>query len=528
MFTRFESEVVDRATSSMSCNRLIEIVQTTESFVFDSRELLVAALTSSQRLDPNTKGYLPMALEKIARYSSASRYLVDTVRKRKYTIFSNIKVEVFGIPVPTEPLFQGPLLSLEEAWKNVSNGRTSVRTRRANLNVVSFLTNSYQAKAAEFQDRISAADQTCKIHAEIQLLMYHELNPEQPKPRVIASSKDACYLCDLFIGLHGQFRVPRTHGRIYDRWLLPDWVEISEQPRTRMALAREQLNTSIEKTIIATLRSRRTSHNHPNESTLFTVDPCSSSTVNAFQLLTPMATPMTSRLALGSRKTEADTTLENVGDPLYTSKSSLLKVKPSDGLLPAKSPTSLRTVSSPVAAEKPQPHLSSSESEQTSISMIPARKSPTNLNNNLGSRSGEGPGQETRDNHNSSDLKATSQTSSFPGLILANPGEECSYILNSGDDEAHVQAANLRLTLSREILRLPNTPGSQTCTINVRMLDEKEHCAVHRSIQRQEIVNAHDVAKGGAITVERGGWLSEYDLLIYSRPDTLVSIRCFQ
>lgn len=62
-----------------------------------------------------------------------------------------------------------------------------------------------------------------KIHAEIQLLFHcYELGKMKfLPPRVLVSSKDACYLCNAFISIHGRMHVPGIHGRLYNRWRLP-------------------------------------------------------------------------------------------------------------------------------------------------------------------------------------------------------------------------------------------------------------------------------------------------------------------
>lgn len=37
-------------------------------------------------------------------------------------------------------------------------------------------------------------------------------------------------ICAIFFGLHGQFQVPSTYGRLNERWILPDWLDdIPEQ-----------------------------------------------------------------------------------------------------------------------------------------------------------------------------------------------------------------------------------------------------------------------------------------------------------
>ncbi|KAJ5614041.1 hypothetical protein N7528_007695 [Penicillium herquei] len=61
-----------------------------------------------------------------------------------------------------------------------------------------------------------------KIHSEIQLIAYCELkSTPELFPRVISSSKDACFLCKAFIKMHGRMHTSRTHGKLYTGWRLP-------------------------------------------------------------------------------------------------------------------------------------------------------------------------------------------------------------------------------------------------------------------------------------------------------------------
>ncbi|RSM13477.1 hypothetical protein CDV31_005897 [Fusarium ambrosium] len=60
-----------------------------------------------------------------------------------------------------------------------------------------------------------------RVHAEMQLIWYLDQHQGPTPPRVIASNKDACYLCNAFITVHGQYSIPRTHGRLYPGWRLP-------------------------------------------------------------------------------------------------------------------------------------------------------------------------------------------------------------------------------------------------------------------------------------------------------------------
>jgi hypothetical protein len=70
---------------------------------------------------------------------------------------------------------------------------------------------------AKFRRHLSASPNIYKIHAEIQILFYYEMHPNIRRPRVVCSSKSACFLCDLFIKIHAKFYVARTHGVLYCR-----------------------------------------------------------------------------------------------------------------------------------------------------------------------------------------------------------------------------------------------------------------------------------------------------------------------
>ncbi|KAL0929561.1 uncharacterized protein CTRU02_215460 [Colletotrichum truncatum] len=75
--------------------------------------------------------------------------------------------------------------------------------------------------------------QNCFVHAEIQQVFYLEKQPHAPAPRAIGCSKSACYLCDLFIRTHGDYVVSQTHGRLYEKWTLPDvdWMDTAQAGR---------------------------------------------------------------------------------------------------------------------------------------------------------------------------------------------------------------------------------------------------------------------------------------------------------
>ena len=121
-----------------------------------------------------------------------------------------------------------------------------------------------------------------KVDAEIQLLFFYEVNPNRRRPRFICSSKSACYLCNLFFSLHGDFYVPRTHGRLYARWILPDWVNIPADRYGELGRISLLLKEIIDGKVLRASRSKRKKQYHfPNESVLLPLAPWSSSGISS-------------------------------------------------------------------------------------------------------------------------------------------------------------------------------------------------------------------------------------------------------
>jgi hypothetical protein len=129
----------------------------------------------------------------------------------------------------------------------------------------------------QFVERTRETLSKAKIHAEIQLIYHCELNRSELPPRVIASSKDACFLCNQFILMHGKFYTSRTHGRLYPGWRLPTVPQLADlEQRFNTALA-GQIRASI---AMLNQRGCRTVYPDPNESTLLTL-PRSASTLRS-------------------------------------------------------------------------------------------------------------------------------------------------------------------------------------------------------------------------------------------------------
>ncbi|TGJ84407.1 hypothetical protein E0Z10_g4374 [Xylaria hypoxylon] len=124
----------------------------------------------------------------------------------------------------------------------------------------------------QYNNQVKDNLKNSKVHAEIQLVYYCQtmLQGKALLPRVICSSKSACWLCNTFILFHGKFHMPRSHGRLYPGWRLPDlqggWCA---DMATRFNRHLEGLLTESLKTLY--IRKARTKYPEPRESDLSTV-----------------------------------------------------------------------------------------------------------------------------------------------------------------------------------------------------------------------------------------------------------------
>lgn len=83
------------------------------------------------------------------------------------------------------------------------------------------------------------------VHAEVQLLAYYEMNAQTVLPRVIGSSKEACYLCDAFITAHGRFCVSKTHRQVSKKWTVPERRGYSNESIQRMRQSLQAVNQQV-------------------------------------------------------------------------------------------------------------------------------------------------------------------------------------------------------------------------------------------------------------------------------------------
>jgi hypothetical protein len=265
LFTKLESQqAVDMETGD-SQDLIMEIVS--ESYELTMTTLLDTALRTSSNLDPSLVSFLPEAFGKLGRYYSAASELVCAARDRQCRVFLTVQIVPCQIEVLSGVLALNTPVSIHKAADSLF--RSSNLSLGPNGPLKGQLASSLSRSKAKFREAMGEISQNGKVHAEIQLLFFYELHQSSRRPRFICSSKSACYLCNLFIQLHGRFCVPRTHGRLYERWVLPDWLEgIPTDRRQHLSRTLIQMNSALEDKISRVYTGTQKPYLHPNESIL--------------------------------------------------------------------------------------------------------------------------------------------------------------------------------------------------------------------------------------------------------------------
>ncbi|PLB48227.1 hypothetical protein P170DRAFT_359999 [Aspergillus steynii IBT 23096] len=213
------------------------------------------------------------AIGKVSRYAEAPRILrriAKRFRSARYMTAIPVKLPKDAFCLPSNgayaPDIGSSVARIDHQYSD-----------RKRLNRVFHLLGYTEAQSASlFSGQVLRTLREAKIHAEIQLIIYCELQRPAFPPRVICSSKDACFLCSAFISLHKQMHTPRSHGRLYPGWRLPSVPQLKE--------LEERFNKTLENSIKESLsvlfaRQRKTTYPPPNESTLLTI-PISETTIS--------------------------------------------------------------------------------------------------------------------------------------------------------------------------------------------------------------------------------------------------------
>lgn len=243
---------------------LVELIRHVSRFMRKVRLRTLLDCLEDRDMHDLARERLHSCLSKVARYRESARFLCAEVKKTP--LLGNIMIEqvrlseqAFRTPPSTKAVqsVESILVRLSHQDKLFRVGDLPLWTRKEVLG----------GNGNHFSNEVKEKLQMSKIHAEVQVLAHYEnAGPGIIPPRIIASSKDACYLCNTLISLHGKFSVPKTHGKLYPGWRLPMTTEFGR--------LREKLNDYLEGEIAATIQrlgnlQNRPTHRFLNESTIF-------------------------------------------------------------------------------------------------------------------------------------------------------------------------------------------------------------------------------------------------------------------
>ncbi|KAE9366049.1 hypothetical protein N431DRAFT_549061 [Stipitochalara longipes BDJ] len=229
LFTRLEGIENLRTDGREAEGLLVEIVMAAYDF---SQDIDFNSVFENIPLSPSLTKHLSEAIPKLGRYFSAASELVSLARKESWHLFQNVNE------------------NYHQRLSQISEGGR-------------------------------------KVHAEVQLLFFYELHPNVPRPRFICSSKQACYLCNLFFRIHGCFHNFQTHGKLYDTWILPDWLNLPPERYNGLAVIVKKFKTTLDAKIKDGLKFGFPYYPDPKESLVLTGGDCSSTAASASSKLQP-------------------------------------------------------------------------------------------------------------------------------------------------------------------------------------------------------------------------------------------------
>ncbi|KAI0458187.1 hypothetical protein F5B21DRAFT_461737 [Xylaria acuta] len=254
-----------------SDSKLQEVVEAVHSLrqTKKFKEIILESIPD-QQVDSNKRCHLLNMVLKVSRYRESARLLVRAARK--FPMVRDMRVVVVEL---SSDAFNRPTISQDyrpTIHSTISRVQNLNKSEKDIQRLCGLLKTSVNKANTEYDTQVRNSLKKSKIHAEIQLLYYYQttLHGQLHLPRVICSSKSACWLCNAFILLHGKIHMPRSHGRLYPGWRLPNlhggWFnDIAARFNQRL----ENVMTESIKTLHR--RKAKTKYLYPAESMVSTV-----------------------------------------------------------------------------------------------------------------------------------------------------------------------------------------------------------------------------------------------------------------
>jgi hypothetical protein len=265
-------KVVDFWSRHQVTARLIELVESIYRIQQIEQLQPIIDIIPNNHMDPTARESFINIVGKVSRYREAARFLYRTAKNVPLT--RNMRTVPVHLP---EEAFRTPSIDTYTPNLLVKVTEDSAKGRQQKLlkEICRVLGLSEQQATDQYCRQVMNILRHAKIHSEVQIITYFELHPPLTLPRVICSSKDACFLCNLFIKVHGKLHTPRSHGRLYPGWRLPCLPQLQEVEQRFC----QSLQGNFQESCTTLLSTRRkVLRPNPIESTLFTL-PASGTTM---------------------------------------------------------------------------------------------------------------------------------------------------------------------------------------------------------------------------------------------------------
>lgn len=196
------------------------------------------------------------SIESSVEYTS--RDVIETVIQSAYVLHSGTDATKFSF---------SSRLREHGVVTEFSNGRIVRQLRAiANWRICLYLTEASRTYHRIFKTIllcvISPGDKKRTVHAEIQLLLYHESSDQCVRPSIIPARKRPCLLCYSFMRAYGLYQVLQTHGEIFRKWYVPERNDFPDDTMRHINKALQATALDV-KSILASFQAQLHGHDNP-------------------------------------------------------------------------------------------------------------------------------------------------------------------------------------------------------------------------------------------------------------------------
>ncbi|KAL4941953.1 hypothetical protein BDV06DRAFT_235741 [Aspergillus oleicola] len=268
---------VDAWTQHQVTKRLVQLVESIYHLQQIPQLQAIIEVIPNIYMEPTSRESFLNIVGKVSQYRKAARFLYRTAKE------TPMARTMHAIPVRLpEKAFASSSMNTytPDLSAKITEATSKKQQQKLLKEICKVLGLSQEEAQSQYNRQVNNTLKQSKIHAEVQLIAHLQLQHSLStitSTRVICSSKDACFLCNLFIKAYGKIYTPRSHGVLYPAWRLPRLPQLQEIERRFCGLLKGNFEESL-RTLLST--KRKTLHPNPLESTLFSL-PVSGTTLSA-------------------------------------------------------------------------------------------------------------------------------------------------------------------------------------------------------------------------------------------------------